>query len=118
MLVSCRTAEALPRKQAAGRRATPARHGLAASCILGFSGRPMTLWTEELAEAEAQADRFQAREQQAQEQFHIVRAQAEQDGDAERALQSPEFQVWMDARRATDLAWGSWALLKDGKAAA
>jgi hypothetical protein len=75
----------------------------------------MTPWTEELAAAEADAERFQDAESQAEQKFHIVRAEAEQSGDAQRALESPEFQQWMNARRATDLAWGSWSLLKDGK---
>jgi hypothetical protein len=76
----------------------------------------MTHWTEELAAAEAEAERFQAAESQAEEKFHIVRAAAEESGDGQRALESPEFQQWMHARRATDLAWGSWFLLKDAKA--
>lgn len=75
----------------------------------------MSDWTEELAAAEAQAERFQHVESQAHEKFHVVLAEAEQAGDAQRALQSPEFRQWMDARRATDLAWGSWSLLKDAK---
>lgn len=74
----------------------------------------MSDWTEELAAAEAEAERFQAAESQAEEKFHIVLAAAEQSGDKQRALESPEFQHWMNARRATDLAWGSWSLLKDG----
>lgn len=74
----------------------------------------MSDWTEELAAAEAEAERFQAAESQAEEKFHIVLAEAEQTGDKQRALESPEFQQWMHARRATDLAWGSWSLLKDG----
>jgi hypothetical protein len=45
--------------------------------------------------------------------FYRVRDQAEQAGDAQRVLQSQEFERWMNARRATDLAWGSWSLLKD-----
>lgn len=76
----------------------------------------MSDWTEELAAAEAQAEHFEAAESHAEEKFHIVRAEAEQSGEAERALQSPEFQQWMNARKATDLAWGSWFLLKDAKA--
>lgn len=72
----------------------------------------MSDWTDELAAAEAQAERFQAAESQAEEKFHLVREQAERSGDAGSALRSPEFEQWMDARRATDLAWGSWALLK------
>ncbi len=73
----------------------------------------MTRWTEETAAAEAEADRFQAAEDQAEQRFHVVLAAAEQSGDRQRALESPEFHQWMNARRATDLAWGSWALLKD-----
>jgi hypothetical protein len=75
----------------------------------------MTDWTEEVAAAEQQAERFQAAESQAEEKFHLVRDQAERSGDADRALQSPEFQHWMNARHATDLAWGAWSLLKDAK---
>ena len=73
----------------------------------------MSDWTEELAAAEAEAERFQAAETQAEEMFHIVREQAEKSGDPQSALQSQEFARWMHARRATDLAWGSWSLLKD-----
>lgn len=73
----------------------------------------MTDWTEELAAAQVLAERFEAAESQAEQQFHIVLAQAEQAGEADRALTTREFQQWMDARRATDLAWGSWFLLKD-----
>jgi hypothetical protein len=76
----------------------------------------MTDWTEELAAAVAQAERFEAVESQAEQQFHIVLAEAEEAGDSGRALESPEFRQWMDARRATDLAWGSWFLLKGAKA--
>ncbi len=75
----------------------------------------MTRWTEEAAAAEAQAELFEAAETQAQEKFHIVLAEAEQSGDRQRALQSPEFHQWMHARRATDLAWSSWVLLMDAK---
>ena len=73
----------------------------------------MSDWTQELAAAEAEAERFQAAESQAEEKFHLVREEAEQSGDGARALDSPEFHQWMHARRATDLAWGSWFLLKD-----
>lgn len=73
----------------------------------------MSDWTQELAAAEAEAERFQAAESHAEQKFHLVREQAEQSGDAGRALQSPEFHQWMNARRATDLAWGSWLLLKE-----
>lgn len=76
----------------------------------------MTDWTEELAAAVAQAERFEAAESQAEQEFHIIRAEAEATGDARRALESPQFRQWMDARSATDLAWGSWFLLKDAKA--
>lgn len=75
----------------------------------------MSDWTEELAAAEAQAERFQAAESHAEQEFHRVRDQAEQAGEPQRALESREFQQWMNARHATDLAWGSWSLLKDAK---
>jgi hypothetical protein len=76
----------------------------------------MSDWTDELAAAEEQAERFQAAESQAEQKFHHVREQAEEAGDAASALQSEEFHQWMNARHATDLAWGSWSLLKDAKA--
>lgn len=75
----------------------------------------MSYWTEELAAAEAEAERFEASEAQAEQMFYLVRAEAEAAGEAERALQSEEFERWMHARRATDLAWSSWSLLKDAK---
>lgn len=75
----------------------------------------MSDWSEELAAAEAQAERFQEAESQAEQKFHLVREQAEQSGDADKAIETPEFHDWMNARRATDLAWGSWSLLKDAK---
>lgn len=78
----------------------------------------MSDWSQELAAAEAQAERFQAAESRAEQQFHLVRARAEEAGEAASALQSAEFEHWMNARRATDLAWSSWALLKDGEAGA
>lgn len=92
-------------------------HRPRAPCILRDQNRKtaMNHWTEELAAAEAQAERFEAVESQAEQQFHIVLAQAEETGDAQSALQTPEFHQWMDARRATDLAWGSWFLLKDAQ---
>jgi hypothetical protein len=77
----------------------------------------MSDWTEELAAAEADAERFQAAESEAEDLFHVVRAKAEASGDPKAALDSREFQRWMTARRATDLAWGSWSLLKDDSAA-
>jgi len=76
----------------------------------------MSDWTQDVAAAEAVAERFEAAESQAEQQFHIVLAEAEQAGDKQRALQTPEFRQWMDARQATDLAWGSWFLLKGAEA--
>ena len=73
----------------------------------------MSDWEHELAAAEADAERFEAAEGRAEQQFHVILEQAEQAGDKASALQSPEFTQWMDARRATDLAWSSWLLLKD-----
>jgi hypothetical protein len=78
----------------------------------------MSDWAEELAAAEVEADRFEAAEGQAEEQFRKVRTEAEKAGNSQLALQSPEFDQWMRARRATDLAWSSWALLKGGKSSA
>ncbi|HEX2545668.1 MAG TPA: hypothetical protein VHL79_12355 [Ramlibacter sp.] len=75
----------------------------------------MNDWTEEVAAAEAQAERFEAAESQAQEKFHGVLAEAESSGNPKRALDSDEFAQWMQARHATDLAWGSWFLLKGGQ---
>lgn len=93
------------------------QHALArCSAYCAFTRKQfMTDWTEELAAAQVLAERFEAAESQAEQQFHILRAHAEQEGDSERALASPEFRKWMDARHATDLAWGSWFLLKDAR---
>ena len=77
----------------------------------------MSYWTEELAAAEADAQRFEASESKAEKLFYVVRAEAEAAGHADRALQSEEFERGLPARRATDLAWGSWSLLKDAKPA-
>lgn len=116
MLNPCRTPENGPGISRRPRKGTGLVHGAAGgewSTIPVYRKIHMTDWTQDLAAAAAQAERFEAAESQAEQEFHIVREAAEQAGDAARALQTREFQTWMNARRATDLAWGSWALLKD-----
>lgn len=68
-------------------------------------------WTEQVAAAEAQAERLQAEEQAAEQRFYELRA-AHGEGEA---LQSQEFQAWMQARHATDAAWGAWSQVMDAR---
>lgn len=75
----------------------------------------MSDWTEEVAQAEAEADRLQAAEALAEQKFQQVQAQAKAGGDAQQALQSAEFAQWMKARHATDAAWGAWSMVMDAK---
>jgi hypothetical protein len=117
MLLSCRNAglAASISRAAQGHCATPVHGGRRVLHTPRGRKYDMTRWLEETAAAEAEAERFQAVEDEAEQKFHIVLAAAEQSGDKQRALESPEFQQWMNARRATDLAWSSWVLLKDAK---
>ena len=75
----------------------------------------MSDWMEAATLAEAAADRKQAAEEMAEQRFYAVKAQAEAEGDAARALRSDEFRQWMDARAETDVAWGAWSMAMDAK---
>lgn len=71
--------------------------------------------TEEVARAEAEADRLPAAEALAEQRFQAVQAVARASGKPDEALPSPEFKEWMAARHATDAAWGAWAVVMDTK---
>ncbi len=75
----------------------------------------MSDWTAEVALAEAEADRLQAAEEVAEQKFQALHSAAQAGGDKHGALQSPEFEQWMSARRATDAAWGAWSLVMDAR---
>lgn len=77
----------------------------------------MSDWAEEVATAEAEAERLQAAESLAEQKFYEVQERAKASGNAEQALQTPEFQQWMSARHATDAAWGAWSMAMDAKPA-
>lgn len=64
------------------------------------------------AELEAAAHGFDAAEQEAHRRFDAVRAQGL---DHEQVIETAEFHAWMAARRATDEAWGRWAMAIDAK---
>ena len=68
----------------------------------------MNHWKQELDAVEAAAMRIDAIEQQAESEFDRVAQAAKANGDAERALETPEFAAWMAARRNSDAAWGRW----------
>jgi hypothetical protein len=65
---------------------------------------------EILALAEAEALKAEADEQAAHQRFDSLRAALQPAGKAHEATRHPEFHLWMNAREATDIAWGSWAL--------
>ena len=73
----------------------------------------MSDWKEELAVAEAKAEQFQAAEAVAEQKFYAVK---EAVGSRDEAVKTPEFGEWMEARRATDAAWGAWSQVMDAKA--
>jgi len=75
----------------------------------------MSDWAERLTAAEAGAERKEAAEHEAEQKFKTVRAQAQAQGDADKALQSDEFRAWMASRHETDAAWGQWATVMDAK---
>lgn len=72
----------------------------------------MSDWTEEVAAAEAHAQRLQTVEEAAEERFYTLKASV---ADRDEAVKSPEFSDWMAARRATDEAWGAWSQVMDAK---
>ena len=73
----------------------------------------MTVWKEELAQAEAAALRIEAQEREAERRFDIVHAEASARGGAEHTRNTPEFAAWIAARAETDAAWGRWAQVMD-----
>jgi hypothetical protein len=77
----------------------------------------MSDWADEVASAEAEAERLQAAEGEAEQKFYEVQARAEAAGDRNQALKSREFAAWMSARHATDEAWGAWSMAMDAKSA-
>jgi len=68
----------------------------------------MNHWKQELDAVEAAAMRIEALELEAEQAFDRVEQVAKAEGDAERALNTPEFNAWMAARRDSDAAWGRW----------
>ena len=77
----------------------------------------MSDWDERLKAAEEGAEQLQAAEDAAEERFKALHVAAVPQGKGQEALQSEEFHSWMATRRATDAAWGAWAVLMDAKAA-
>jgi hypothetical protein len=75
----------------------------------------MSDWEQRVKAAEAGADRMEAAEQAAEETFKALQADAQAQGTEQDALKSEEFREWMATRRATDDAWGKWAVLMDEK---
>ena len=75
-------------------------------------------WSAAVAAAEAVAEQRQAAEEAAHERFDAARAQIEAAGSgAAQVTDTPEFHAWMAARRASDEAWGAWAMAMDAKPA-
>ena len=74
-------------------------------------------WSAAVAAAENAAEQKQAAEEIAHERFQAVRAEIEAAGGKAQATDSPEFHDWMAARRASDEAWGAWAMAMDAKPA-
>lgn len=78
----------------------------------------MSDWAQDVAQAEAVAQRTQEAEHQAEKRFDQVHAQAQAAGAVDKAVKSDEFGEWMAARHATDAAWGAWSTVMDAKPAA
>jgi hypothetical protein len=72
-------------------------------------------WTVAVAAAEATALQKQVAEDNAHERFEAVRAEIEVAGRSANVLDTPEFHSWMTARRESDEAWGTWAMIMDAK---
>ena len=75
----------------------------------------MSDWSEDIAEAEAAAERTQAAEDMAEARFDAVVAMAQSTGEPSQGRSSEELQHWLAARRATDAAWGTWSEVMDSK---
>lgn len=74
-------------------------------------------WIAAVAAAEVAAQQKQSAEEAAYERFDAARAELEAAGQAAQVTDSPEFQEWMQARHASDEAWGAWAMAMDAKPA-
>jgi hypothetical protein len=74
-------------------------------------------WIAAVAAAEVAAQQKQSAEEAAYERFDAARSEMEAAGRAEQVTDSPEFRRWMDARHASDEAWGAWAMVMDAKPA-
>lgn len=75
----------------------------------------MSDWEEEVARAATMAERTQAAEAVAESRFDAIHAQAKAAGELANAVKTEEFRAWMDARHATDEAWGAWSVKMDAK---
>ena len=75
----------------------------------------MSDWAQDIAVAQATAERTQAAEHVAESSFDRVHAQAKAAGTVDRAVESEEFSQWMAARHATDAAWGVWSTVMDAR---
>lgn len=75
----------------------------------------MSDWAENVAAAEAAAEKMQAAESLAEGKFDAIHAQAKATGDLDQATRTEEFHDWMAARHATDAAWGSWSEVMDAR---
>ena len=75
----------------------------------------MSDWSEDIAVAEAAAERVQAAEDVAEARFDAVVARAQAADEPGQGRSSDELQHWLAARRATDAAWGTWSEVMDSK---
>ena len=72
-------------------------------------------WSAAVAAAEAAAEQRQAAEEAAHVRFDAARNRCQAAGQAEQVTETPEFHAWMQARHASDDAWGAWAMAMDAK---
>jgi hypothetical protein len=72
-------------------------------------------WAEQVAAAEAEAQRHQAAEELAEHRFQAVKAEQDAAGKQAEVTHTEEFRSWLAARHATDAAWGAWAMAMDAK---
>jgi hypothetical protein len=75
----------------------------------------MMNWAQQIEAAEATAVHTQEAEHAAESRFDAVHERAQAAGATQQALSSPEFHDWMAARKASDAAWGAWAVTMDAK---
>ena len=74
-------------------------------------------WIAAVAAAESAGQQKQSAEEAAYQRFDAVRTELEAAGRAAQVTETPEFHRWMEARRASDEAWGAWAMAMDAKPA-